>query len=46
MPTIERDWHDWAPLPERHGRFFIVIKLLAQDEDAPLATLQTDEFGR
>jgi hypothetical protein len=43
--TIERDWHDWAPLPERPGRFFVVIKLLAKDESAPLATLETREFS-
>ena len=43
--TIERDWHCWAPLPDRPGRFFVVIKLLARDEDAPLATLETREFA-
>lgn len=43
--TIERDWHDWAPLPERRGRFFVVIKLLAKGEAAPLATLQTSDFA-
>lgn len=43
--TIARDWHDWAELPKRRGRFFVVIKLLAEDEAAPLATLQTSEFA-
>ena len=43
--TIARDWHDWAELPRRSGRFFVVMKLLAPDEDAPLATLQTSEFA-
>lgn len=43
--TIARDWHAWAELPKRRGRFFIVMKLLAPDEDAPLATLQTNEFA-
>jgi hypothetical protein len=43
---IERDWHDWTPLPVRGGPFYIVIKLLAPGETAPLATLQTVEFDR
>ena len=42
--SIARDWHDWAELPRRRGRFFVVMKLLAPDEDAPLATLQTRDF--
>ena len=44
--TIARDWHDWAPLPDRRGRFFVVIKLLAQGEAAPLATIETPDFAR
>jgi hypothetical protein len=43
--SIARDWHDWAELSNRRGRFFVVIKLLAQNEPAPLATLQTNEFA-
>jgi hypothetical protein len=43
--AIARDWHDWAELPTVRGRFFVVMKLLAQGEAAPLATLQTSEFG-
>jgi hypothetical protein len=43
--SIARDWHDWAELSTRRGRFFVVIKLLAEHEAAPLATLQTSEFA-
>jgi hypothetical protein len=39
--NIERDWHTWATLPPRNGLFFVVVKLLAEGEDAPLATLET-----
>ena len=39
--NIERDWHTWATLPPRKGPFFVVVKLLAEGEDAPLATLET-----
>ena len=39
--NIERDWYAWATLPPRKGPFFLVVKLLAEGEDAPLATLET-----
>jgi hypothetical protein len=42
---VERDWHDWIPLSGRAGRYFAIIKLLAEGEDAPLATLKTDAFA-
>jgi hypothetical protein len=41
---IERDWQDWIPLPPRPGTYYVVIKLLAEGEVAPLATLQTKTF--
>lgn len=41
---IERDWQDWIPLPPRTGTYYVVIKLLAKGEVAPLATLQTKTF--
>jgi hypothetical protein len=41
-PEVDRDWHDWVPLEGRRGRYFLTFKLLAPDEDAPLATLETD----
>lgn len=43
--AIARDWHDWVQLPKRSGQFFIVIKLLASGETAPLATLQSPRFN-
>lgn len=42
---VERDWHDWIPLSGRKGQYFAIIKLLAEGEDAPLATLKTDAFS-
>lgn len=42
--AIERDWHAWEPLPEPRRPFFVLIKLTAENEDAPLATLQTRDF--
>jgi hypothetical protein len=42
---VERDWHDWIPLTGREGQYFAIIKLLAEGEDAPLATLKTDAFA-
>ena len=39
--NIERDWHTWATLPPAKGPYFVVVKLLAEGEDAPLATLET-----
>ena len=39
--NIERDWHAWATLPPREGPFYVVVKLLAEGEVAPLATLET-----
>jgi hypothetical protein len=41
---VDRDWYDWVPLDERRGRYFLTFKLIAPDEDAPLATLETDPF--
>jgi hypothetical protein len=41
---VDRDWHDWVPLDGRRGRYLLTFKLLAPDEDAPLATLETDPF--
>jgi hypothetical protein len=41
---LERDWQDWIPLPPRTGTYYVVIKLLAKGEVAPLATLQTKTF--
>ena len=38
---LERDWPDFVPLPERPGRFSVVVKLLASGEQAPLATFKT-----
>jgi hypothetical protein len=42
---VERDWHDWIPMSGRDGQYFAIIKLLAEGEDAPLATLKTDAFS-
>jgi hypothetical protein len=44
QPELDRDWQDWVPLEGRQGRYFLTFKLLAPDEDAPLATLETDPF--
>jgi hypothetical protein len=42
--SVSRVWHDWVPLPSRPGRFYVVIKLLAPGEVAPLDRLRTPEF--
>jgi hypothetical protein len=42
---VDRDFHDWVPLEDRSGRYFLIFKLLAPEEDAPLATLQTKELA-
>jgi hypothetical protein len=39
--NIERDWHTWATLPPGRGTYIVVVKLLAEGESAPLATLET-----
>jgi hypothetical protein len=44
--AIARDWHDWIDLTGRRGRYFVIVKLHAPDEVAPLATLQTKPFDR
>jgi hypothetical protein len=41
---ITRDWHYWVALPARRGSFAIVIQILADGEDAALATLETNPF--
>ena len=43
---IARAWHDWIDLTGRPGRYFVIVKLQAPDEVAPLATLQTKPFAR
>jgi hypothetical protein len=43
--NIARDWHTWAAVPHRDGPYFIVVKLTAEGEDAPLATLETRPFA-
>ena len=42
---VKRDWHYWVPLPAAEGTFTIVLQLLAEGEDAALATLETDPFS-
>ena len=44
-PEVDRDWHDWVPLEGRKGQYFLTFKLLAPDEDAPLATLETERVA-
>jgi hypothetical protein len=41
---VKRDWHYWVPLPEGGGSYRAVLQLLAEGEQAPLATLETDPF--
>jgi hypothetical protein len=43
---IARDWQDWIDLTGRRGRYFVIVKLQAADEVAPLASLQTKPFVR
>jgi hypothetical protein len=43
---IAREWHDWIDLTGRRGRYFVIVKLTAPDEAAPLASLQTRPFAQ
>jgi hypothetical protein len=40
----EGDWHAWVPLPQRRGRFFVLVQILDPEGVVPLAQLQTPDF--
>jgi len=37
-------WHVWAPLPNRPGRFFLLIQLFEPERPIPLDRAQTESF--